>query len=128
MPRVKKLPDPRTSDEAEMVLANLVNHYDERQTCLDVAQALAPSQLRKCHRTELLGTTQRPNASDAREACPRHEVHDLGEQRLANIHASSSGMSNPRNYANYGCRKSNRYQTKSACTPQYLVSGSAQLP
>ena len=30
MPRVKKLPDPLAADEAEMVLADLVNHYDER--------------------------------------------------------------------------------------------------
>jgi len=63
-----------------------------RQTCLDVAQTLAPCQLRAGHRTELLGARQcaytriAPIAlHDAREARPRHELHNVREERLANI-------------------------------------------
>ena len=64
-----------------------------RQARLDVAQALAPSQLREGHRAELLGTGHVANAGialvsldDSPEGLPRHELHDLREQRLARIH------------------------------------------
>lgn len=32
---------------------------------------------------------------DTREARPRHELYDLGEQGLANVHVHSSGQSMP---------------------------------
>ncbi len=105
-----------------------------RQAGLDVAQALAPGQLRERHGTELLGARQRACTRvarvamhDAREARPRHELHDLSEQGLASVQAYSSGMSTPGSYAILGSRSSNRHQTKSACSPrQCLISGSAQ--
>jgi len=40
--------------------------------------------------------------NDASEARPRYEVHDLREQRLADIHANFSGLGNPKNIAKIG--------------------------
>ena len=63
---------------------------------LDVAQALAPRQLRKRHHTELFCTAQTANARVAAvtidnptKARPRHELHNLRKQRLADIHEKS---------------------------------------
>ena len=65
------------------------------QASLDVAQRLAPGELREGHDAEHLGTTQGTHAriapiscDDALEGLPRHELHDLREQRLAYVHAS----------------------------------------
>ncbi len=63
---------------------------------LDIAQALAPRQLRKRHHTKLFCTAQAANArvaavtiDDPTKARPRHELHNLRKQRLADIHAKS---------------------------------------
>jgi hypothetical protein len=106
-----------------------------RQAHLDVAQALAPGQLREGHRAKLLRTRQRARTGvagvamhDARKARPWHELHDLGEQGFANIHAHSSGQSTRGKYAVLGNKSSSRHQTKSAYKPrQCLISGSAQV-
>src|SRR5262249_1800993 len=65
-----------------------------RQTGLDVAQTLPKSQLGECHGTILFRARERPHAvvatvalHQARERAPRQNVHKLGEQRLANVHA-----------------------------------------
>ena len=99
-----------------------------RQTRLDIAQALAPGQLRERHRTQLLGARQRAHAGvavvalhDAREARPRHEFHDLCEQRLSNIHRHSSGTSTPRNYLLFEHQNSNRHQMKSPANPRHCL-------
>ncbi len=96
-----------------------------RQADLDVAQALAPGQLRKGHGAKLLGTRQHSHARsasilmhDARKARPRYELHDLGEQGLANIHVHSSGTSTRGKYAGFGNRSSSRHQPKSAYSPR----------
>ena len=64
-----------------------------RQTGFDVAQALAVGQLREGHRSVLLGTGQRPHPAVAaiapdnpRKGAPRQKIHDLREQRLADVH------------------------------------------
>ena len=63
---------------------------------LDIAQALAPRQLRKRHHTKLFCTAQTANARVAAvtidnptKARPRHELHNLRKQRLADIHEKS---------------------------------------
>jgi len=64
-----------------------------RQADFDIAQALSVSQLRERHRSVLLGTAQRSHPSVAavarnnpRECAPWQKIHELGEQRLADIH------------------------------------------
>jgi hypothetical protein len=66
-----------------------------RQADFDVAQALAPGQLREGHAAELLGAGQGAHSmvaavalDDAVEGLPGQEVHDLGEQGLADVHRS----------------------------------------
>jgi len=66
-----------------------------RQADFDVAQRLAPGQLRKGHHPKKIGTTESAQTGiavvtldDTPEGLPRHELHDLGKQRLANVHAS----------------------------------------
>jgi len=106
-----------------------------RQARLDIAQALAPGELREGHRPELLGARQRACARvarvamhDAREAGPRHELHDLSKQRLACVHAHSLRLSTPGSYAIVGSRSSNRHQKKSGCSPrQCLIAGSGRV-
>jgi hypothetical protein len=95
------------------------------QADFDVAQALAPCELRKGHRAKLLGTRQRANArvalvapNDAREARPRHEFHDLSEQCLADVHLYSPEMSIRGKYVVLGKESSNRHQTKSGYRPR----------
>ena len=65
-----------------------------RQTDFYIAQTLALGQLREGHHPELIGTGKRlhiPVATmsldDARECSPRQKIHQLGEQRLADVHA-----------------------------------------
>ncbi len=102
-----------------------------RQARFDVAQRLAPGDLREGHRTELFGTRQRAHAGvalvafhNACEAGPRHEFHHLGEQRLASVQRCPSEVSTPGSYPLAGESSSNRHQPKSACRPrQYLISG-----
>ena len=95
-----------------------------RQAGFDVAQALAPGQLRERHCPELLGAGQAAHASipgvplhDPRKAGPRYELHQLGKQRLAFVHSQSSGKSPRGGYAEIGKRSSNRHQAKSAGVP-----------
>jgi hypothetical protein len=65
---------------------------------------------------------------DAREAGPRHELHDLREQGLSNIHGNSSGMPIPRNYLLFENQNSNRHPMKSVANPRHrLLSGSSWL-
>lgn len=66
-----------------------------RQKGLDVAQRLAPRELRKGHHAKQLGAAQRTHTrialvpvDDSTKGLPRHELHDLREQRLAHVHAS----------------------------------------
>ena len=99
-----------------------------RQTGLDVAQALAPGQLRERHGAELLGAGQRAHAGvaamalhDAREAGPRHELHDLSEQGLADVHAHLQRLSSLGKYAVLEDRSSSRHQTKSAARPRQCL-------
>jgi len=65
------------------------------QASLDVAQRLAPRELREGHDAKQVGATQRAHArsafvplDDATEGLPRHELHHLRKQRLAHVHAS----------------------------------------
>lgn len=62
----------------------------------DVAQALAPSQLRKCHDSKLLCASHTPNAGvaavaidDSSKARPRNELHNLRKKRFADVHEKS---------------------------------------
>ena len=106
-----------------------------RQAGLYVAQALAPGQLREGHGAELLRARQGAHAGiaavamhDAREARPRYELHDLGEQRLACVHRHSSRLSTPGSFASSDRRSSSRHQTKSACRPrQCFFSAGLQI-
>jgi hypothetical protein len=66
-----------------------------RQADFDVAQALAIGELGEDQDAEMLGAVQRPDAMvavvpvhNAMKSLPGQEVHDLGEQGLANIHRS----------------------------------------
>ena len=106
-----------------------------RQADLDIAQALAPSELRKGHCAELLGTGQHAHTSiaamtlhDPRKARPRHELHDLSKQGFADVHAHSPRLSSRGKYAILGEQSSNRHQTNSAYNPrQCLISGLARV-
>ena len=90
----------------------------------DVAQAFAPGELGKGHGAELLGAGQGAHPGiafvplhDARKAGPRNELHDLGEQGRASIHACSSGDWVPGSYTRTGRLSSNRHQAKLARSP-----------
>jgi hypothetical protein len=106
-----------------------------RQARFDIAQALAPRQLRERHRSELLGTRQRADARvarvaihDAREARPRHEIHDLREKCLASLHVHPPRKLSRRAYAASGNRRSSRHQTKTAQRSRpYLLSGTEDV-
>jgi hypothetical protein len=65
-----------------------------RERHFDVAEAFAPSELGERHDTKLLGAIHASNAGIpaiaidySAEAPPRNEIHDLREERLADIHA-----------------------------------------
>ena len=90
-----------------------------QQTGFDVAQTLAVSQLREGHGAELLGATQAAHSGIAaithhnpREAGPRYKLHELREQRLAQVHRSSPEASISGSYSNLNMGKliSNRHQ------------------
>jgi hypothetical protein len=53
------------------------------------------------------------------KARPGNEVHDLREERLADIHGSSPGVWTPGNYTTMRVSASNRHQNKSAASRQY---------
>jgi len=65
------------------------------QANLDVAQGLAPCQLREGHHTKQIGAVQGAYTriatvafDDASKGLPWHVLHDLRKQRLAHVHAS----------------------------------------
>src|SRR5665213_1322664 len=65
------------------------------QANLDVAQGLAPSELREGHDAKQIGATKRAHTcialmpfNDACKGFPRHKLHHLRKQRLANVHAA----------------------------------------
>ena len=95
------------------------------QRYLDVAQALAPSQLGKGHDAKLLGARQTTHTrvatvagNDSRKACPWHELHDLSKQGLADIHRKPPRGLSLGSYTGMGKRVSNRHQIKSAARPR----------
>ena len=76
--------------QSHMKQFGLIGH----QANLDVAQGLAPSQLRKDHYPKQVGAVQGAHTriaivpfDDAPEVLPRHVLHDLRKQRLAHVHA-----------------------------------------
>lgn len=69
------------------------------QADLDVAQGLAPGQLRKRHDSKQIGATERSYTSiasmtndDAAKRFPWNVLHDLRKQRLAHVHASPQAV------------------------------------
>src|ERR1019366_5358162 len=83
-----------------------------QQTGFDIAQTLSVSQLRESHGTELLGARQAAHSGIAAIAChdackagPRNELHDLREQRLAQVHSSSPEKSISGRYLNLNMGK-----------------------
>jgi hypothetical protein len=65
------------------------------QANLNVAQRLAPGELREGHDPKQIGAAQRAHArialvpfNDASKGFPRHKLHHLRKQRLAHIHAA----------------------------------------
>ena len=103
------------------------------QDGFDVAQALAPGQLREGHHPELLRAVEGTHApiavvalDDPRHARPRHELHKLREQRLAKVHAEAPRPSSSATYRRIGIRQSNRHQPNIGCRPrQHYTSGPA---
>jgi len=98
-----------------------------QQTDFDVPQTLAVGQLREGHGAELLGAAQTAHFEiatipqhNARKAGPRNELHELREQRLAQVHGSSPQVSACGRYSNLNRGKliSNRHQTKLLCNPR----------
>ncbi len=91
-----------------------------KQTDLDIAQALAVGKLREGHDAKLLGATEvsypviaAVAIHDAMEGFPRQKVHDLREQRLAEIHAGS-GLSKPRTLPQKAISDSSRRHPQSS--------------
>ena len=94
-----------------------------RQADFDVAQALAPRQLSEGQDPELLRAIERTHPAiaaiardDATKARPWHEVHDLGEQRLADVHENPRAGDTRKHRRNRRSRSS-RHQAKSGVTP-----------
>ena len=90
-----------------------------QQTYFDAAQALAVSQLREGHGAELLGAIQDTHAGiatialdNSRETGPRHKLHELREQRFAQVHSLPPEKLISGSYSNLNVRKlvSNRHQ------------------
>ena len=95
------------------------------QCDLDVAQGLAPGELRVGHDAKVLGAGQHRNPRIARvarhDACkagPRHKLHQLGKKRLAKIHWKSRKLSIWGNHQQMQHRNSNRHQNKSPANPR----------
>ena len=98
-----------------------------KQASLYIAQTLAVGQLCEGHGTELLGTTQIAYSDvaaiaryDACKTGPRNELHDLCEQRLAQVHNSPPEVLTSGRYLNRNMDKqiSNRHQNKTLCKPR----------
>ena len=120
----------RRADAHVVKLAGL-----SRQTHFDIAQAFAVGQLREGHDAKLLGATKaaRPviaavTIDDPMEGLPRQEVHDLREQRLAEVHGDS-GVEKPGTLAQTAISNSSRRHPLSSEKPrrywlshQYLSS------
>lgn len=71
-----------------------------RKTNFDIAQGLAPRQLREGHHAKHVGATQGAHTGmatvaldDASESLPRRVFHHLRKQRLSNVHASPQVVS-----------------------------------
>jgi hypothetical protein len=69
-----------------------------RQAHLDIAQTFAVGQLSKRHCAKLIGTVQRLHVTvaamsrhDSGKRAPRQKIHQLREQRLANVHRRLRG-------------------------------------
>jgi hypothetical protein len=84
-----------------------------READFDVAQALAIRQLCEGHHAELIGTCHGLYVAiaviaidDAMEGLPREKVHELSEQRLADVHGSLRKRN--RKTARTAFRRSNR--------------------
>lgn len=100
-----------------------------RQTHFDIAQTLPVGQLRESQAAELLGTGERTNSmvaavppDDAVESLPRQKLHDLREQRLADVHASLR-PDESRKGAGRACRRSSRGQLANVWNPRrYWIS------
>ena len=91
----------------------------------DVAQALAPGQLRKRHHAKLFRATHAANAGvatvaihDSPEARPGDELHDLRKKGLADVHESSPRGVPLGNYPKMKNLNSNRHQIKSTARPR----------
>jgi hypothetical protein len=91
-----------------------------RQAGLDVAQALSIGKLRKGHCSVLLRAGERSHPAiaivacdDTREGTPRQKIHNLSEQRLADIHGRILGKS-PKTAP----RRSNRHHPSSPRNPR----------
>ena len=88
------------SDSVERAGSALQAHVEQLgliggQASLDVAQGLAPRQLRERHHAKQIGAAQGAHTciatvalDDAAEGLPWHVLHDLRKQCLAHIHAS----------------------------------------
>ena len=90
-----------------------------QQTNFDVAQTLAVSQLGKGHCAKMFCAIQDSHAGIAAitldnscETGPRHKLHELREQRLAQVHSSPPEKLISGSYSNLNVRKliSNRHQ------------------
>jgi hypothetical protein len=89
--RIRERRARRCSGEAHVKQLGMIG----AQANLDVAQGLAPSQLREGHHAKQIGAAQSAHAriasvafDDASKGLPWHVLHDLRKQRLAHIHAS----------------------------------------
>ena len=77
------------------------------QTNLDIAQRLAPGQLREGHYAKQIGAVQGAHTriasvalDDASKGLPWHVLHDLRKQRLANVFMRHSRSLKPESIAN----------------------------
>jgi hypothetical protein len=90
------------------------------QTNLDVAQRLAPGELREGHDTKQVGAAERAHSrialvpfDDASKGLPRYKLHHLRKQRLAHVHAALPVVES-RKHRKRATRNSNRGHPKIA--------------
>jgi hypothetical protein len=93
------------------------------ETGFDVAQALPVRHLRKRHDAKLLAATKTANPNiaalprhDPLKTRPRHEIHNLREQRPPQVHGDACDRKNRANYRDSANPSSNRHQIKLAST------------
>ena len=99
-----------------------------RETDLDVAEALAVSQLGEGHHAKLIGACHALHIAiavvaidDAMKGLPRQEVHELSEQRLAEVHRQLRPRKS-RKTDRSAIRRSNRRHLQNLRIPlQFLV-------